>query len=462
MKVAIIQCPVWGVADPPLALAQLAGCLWHANIEFKVFDLNIALWAEAPSSRKTDWAWEHWASWNDAVWARNFCEEHSAELDRFAAKIAACEPDVALFSVHAGAQNSSLDMAERLRGISPRLGIVMGGEYFSDFEETAAAALGPGGLPDVVVSGAGEDVVVKLLGLMGATRRWMALPGVWVRNGNGWNRGPRPVPFTFDLDLSPPLDFSGFPNVLAYENPVQMPMSSSRGCPWSCRFCSSRSYWPRYSFKSGDRIFGDVARALSHQPAWRHVAFYDIVANGRPETLKRFAELSMEHGLSQAGMTWSMNAVVRPEMEPGLLDIMSRSGCKEIVYGIESASPALLDFMGRPPYTPSLAERVIKDTRMSGINAWASMIVGHPQESPSEFQATMKWLEALRGSLSGVVANPYVLEAAARKVSPSGAPGADATTVAGRIETLRNWCGAREIPIKERVFSLPPQEVAVI
>ena len=463
MKAALVQCPVWGVADPPLALAQIAGCLRHANIEFKIFDLNIALWNAAMETRRRDWDWDRWALWNDAAWVRRFCEENSALLDRFAADVASFEPEAVLFSVYSGSQHTSADMAARVRRLEPGIGIVMGGDYFSDFWETAEDARGLAAAPpDVIVSGAGEDVVVKLLGLRSATRRWIALPGVWVRNGGGWNRGPRAVPFTFDLDLSPPFDFSGFDRGLAYRNPIQMPMSSSRGCPWSCRFCSSRTYWSRYSFKSGDRIFGDVARAFGHQPAWRHVAFYDIVANGRPESLKRFAELAAEHGLAQAGMTWGLNAVIRPEMDHRLLDIMCRSGCKEVVYGLETASPALLDIMGRPPYTPSLAERVIKDTHASGIKASVSVIAGHPRESPSDFRVTLEWLEAMKESLSGVVANPYVLEGAARKGSPTGARAADASTVSARLQELRDCCGERGIPVANWAFALPAAQAPAV
>ncbi len=462
MRVALIQCPVWGVADPPLSLAQIAGCLWHANIEFKIFDLNIALWGAAPESLRRSWDWDHLVAWNDPAWTGRFCEGNSGALDRFAAEIAAYDPEAALFSVHAGSQNASFDMAGRIRRLVPRIGIMMGGEYFSDFDEIAARDGGAAGSwPDVVVSGAGEDVVVKLLGLRAATRRWIALPGVWVRNGGGWSRGGRAVPFTFDLDLAPQLDFSGFSNPLAYERPTQMPMSSSRGCLWSCRFCSSRTYWPRFSFKSGDRIFSEVVSAFRHQPTWRHVAFYDLVGNGRPESLKRFAELAVEHGLAKAGMTWSFNGVIRPEMEPGLLDIMSRSGCAEIVYGLESASPALLDFMGRPPYTPSLAERVIKDTHMSGIKASVSVIAGHPRETLEDFRATLEWLGSIKEFLAGVVANPYAFEAAARRGSPTGAQAADVPTAAGRVRELREWCRERGISALVGTFGLPSAEAAV-
>ena len=43
MKVALVQAPVWWSIDPPLGLAQIAGCTKESGFHVEIFDLNILL-----------------------------------------------------------------------------------------------------------------------------------------------------------------------------------------------------------------------------------------------------------------------------------------------------------------------------------------------------------------------------------------------------------------------------------
>ena len=63
MKIALIQCPAWGTYDPPLAIAQLAGCLKEAKHEVFVFDINIRLYINRTENYKDMWAWEQCLFW---------------------------------------------------------------------------------------------------------------------------------------------------------------------------------------------------------------------------------------------------------------------------------------------------------------------------------------------------------------------------------------------------------------
>src|SRR5262249_23231323 len=64
LKTALVQCPSWWTVDPPLGLAQIAGCLTHAGHEVGVFDLNAELAKRKPVGYENLWNWEQFQFWN--------------------------------------------------------------------------------------------------------------------------------------------------------------------------------------------------------------------------------------------------------------------------------------------------------------------------------------------------------------------------------------------------------------
>ncbi|MBI3547467.1 MAG: B12-binding domain-containing radical SAM protein [Elusimicrobia bacterium] len=368
LKVAVVQCPSIPAAMPPTELAQLAGCVAYCNHSLRVIDLNVR-------SKQEGWHRDQWAD-----------------------EVLAGGPDVVVLSVPPGAEDASLALASRMKSVRSAAQVVLTGSYFSQFERAEELA---SSRFDAIVGGPIEDLIPKLLGLFEASGDWTALPGVVAATREGVKSGGRPVPFTFDLDLAPYMDFSGF-RAGDYERPTHLPMVASRGCPWRCDFCAPRERWAKHSFKSGDRIFSEIAYARKQQPTWRHVEFTDIMANGSVDSLVRFSEMAVENGLPSRGITWRMQAAPKPDMTPEALEAFARAGCAEIVYGLESGSPKTLKAMGKP-IAVAETERVLRDTRSAGIRTVGTLIVGHPAEADEDFEATLGFLRRAKGALDRVV-----------------------------------------------------------
>ncbi|MDE2314175.1 MAG: hypothetical protein KGL04_08375 [Elusimicrobia bacterium] len=354
IRLALVQCPVWGVDDPPLGLAQLLGCVAHCNHHARPFDLNVRLWKECAQDEKRFWSREALPLWNDRPWTAERARAWEAKLARYAEDILSDDPQAVLFWAAEGSQWFSLEAAKRVKAKNAAVKIFIGGPYFNAASRVDAFIAEP--CLDGVIAGSADDLLAKLLGLYQACGRWMPLPGMTVKEKGMVERGGRPVPFTFDWDLAPLCDFSGFATEL-YRKPLQMPVASSRGCHWSHPSCA-RDYWGKYSFKSGDRIFSEVAKALQGQKFWRHVRFYDLDANGKPDSLKRFSEMILENRLSEAGLTWSARVSLDSAPDAQRLELFARAGCREIVYGLETEPSA---------ETAGAAERILRETHAAGI-----------------------------------------------------------------------------------------------
>ncbi len=73
-------------------------------------------------------------------------------------------------------------------------------------------------------------------------------------------------------------------------------------------------------------------------------------------------------------------------------DLLRRSGCEAIFYGLESGSPRILRDAFNKPLELAEAERVIRQTRQAGICAITSVIFPAPFEDPQSRAETLAFL----------------------------------------------------------------------
>jgi len=404
MKVALIQPPVWGITDPPLGLAQLAGCARAAGCEPSVFDLNILLWKDRVKKYENLWLWEQFHFWNQQAFVATFFQDNSARVERCLEDILKTGARVVGLSVHSGSHWAALEVARRLKAADPKVKIVLGGAYFY-FGDKIKDMLGEPCV-DMVVQGAGDVIFPEILKRFDNTGELEPLPGAWVwREGEPFTSGA-PVPVR-DLDTVPFADFTGFPMEL-YTDPERIPIAASRGCVWQCRFCSAHSFWPGYAHMGGDRIFAEVMHNLRLFPNRRHREFYDITANGDVRALQRFSRLVSaavaEDRWKNDLIGWKINAVIRPEMTPEVLKDLRAANCHDIIYGIESGSERVLKAMNKN-YSPDVAERVLRDTHEAGIIVTGNFMFGFPGETEEDAQMTLDFLRRNRSHLDRVYAS---------------------------------------------------------
>jgi len=74
---------------------------------------------------------------------------------------------------------------------------------------------------------------------------------------------------------------------------------------------------------------------------------------------------------------------------------MRRAGCDAIAYGVESANPAGLDFIGKNT-TPEQAREAFRLTREAGIRTMGYFILGIPTETYDDALRTIRFAIELR------------------------------------------------------------------
>lgn len=390
MKVALVQAPVWWPTDPPLGLAQIAGCATAAGHEVEVCDLNIQLWKHRPAKYENLWLWEQYHFWNDPRFVESFFRENAALIEKEAERILRGDSKVVGFSVYLGAQWASLELAKLIKKADPKRVVVWGGQFF--FEGDTAKEWIRRPEIDAIVRGHGDVTFPRLLEAIGKAGKAEPMPGVITKAGDGGQ--PAPV----DLEKVPFADLRAFPLEL-YSDPIRIPFAGSRGCVWKCRFCSSTNFWDGYTYMSADRMFAEVMHHRSLLPGHQHVEFYDITANGDVKSLRGFAQKTAEAIKDpRKWIGWKINAIIRPEMTRETLEDLRKANCHDVIYGIESGSERVLKMMNKP-FKPEVADRVLKDTHDAGIAVTANIMFGFPGESDEDFEQTLEFLRRNAGHL---------------------------------------------------------------
>jgi anaerobic magnesium-protoporphyrin IX monomethyl ester cyclase len=98
---------------------------------------------------------------------------------------------------------------------------------------------------------------------------------------------------------------------------------------------------------------------------------------------------------------------------PGLteetVDLMSRSGCRQVLVGLESLSPRLLALMNKN-HDPEHAIRVLEIFKRTDINVSLSVIIGFPTETEKEAWETIRFLSTRKDLYQNSVINQFYLE----------------------------------------------------
>jgi len=105
---------------------------------------------------------------------------------------------------------------------------------------------------------------------------------------------------------------------------------------------------------------------------------------------------------------WSAPAICNPKMDSGIIALMKAAGCTRLFFDIMSGSEDLLKKMGAG-FTLKDISRILKTSHQAGIYTGIRLVIGHPQETRENFDATCKFLEKNRDWIDEITKVTYCL-----------------------------------------------------
>ena len=296
-------------------------------------------------------------------------------------------PDILGLSVMGATLPIALEIARILRGRWPDVPFLLGGPG-GNGTDTAIIERFP--WIDAVVRGEAEVTLVEMADALAAGEDPYAIDGVTFRGSDGQVEQTPDRAMLKDLSQLPDYAWDLVPPISAYkevtgEDDGLVPLDSGRGCVYDCSFCSIGRTWKRRSRPlPAERLVREVASLRGIPSAKRAYLCHDIFGADRRHAL------AFTQGMLEAGVTvpWEVRARA-DHLDAELLREMGRAGCDRVLLGIESASPKVrarnqkgmredIDLLG-----------VVDDCAAAGITPILSLILGLPDESDEDLDASL-------------------------------------------------------------------------
>jgi radical SAM superfamily enzyme YgiQ (UPF0313 family) len=340
----------WG---PPLGVLSLAAVLKSRDVDTEVIDLNL-------------------------LWRRS---AYSSEqfLKNVAAAVRASRPRILGLSTICNSYPLTLRIAETLKRDFPRTPIVMGGPQASAVDVATLKAFP---FVDFILRGEAEETFPMLVESLLAGGSPNHQRGLTFRDGPCVQRNADAAPI-LDLDTLPLPFFDAYADVSQWPS---LPLEIGRGCPFSCRFCSTSGFFRRsFRLKSRDHVIGQM-NFLSQRYGARA---FDLIHDMFTADRRRVAEFC--HSLQALGSPYKWCCSARTDwVDAALLTLMRDAGCSGVFFGIETGSPRLQRVV-RKDLDLDRARSVLRECDRLGLNTTASLIVGYPGETARDLQATLSF-----------------------------------------------------------------------
>ena len=176
---------------------------------------------------------------------------------------------------------------------------------------------------------------------------------------------------------------------------------STRGCPFSCEFCSNVVFGSSYRERSPSNVLDEVEEALAL--GYERISFGDDVFTLRPQRV-----LAICDEIKRRGLRFSWECLGRVDtFDLALARQMKSAGCFRIFFGIESGNDHILRLMHKQ-ITTAQARRAVVAAHQAGLEVGAFFILFYPGETDDTVLDTLHFAGSLPLDYLGLTM-PYPL-----------------------------------------------------
>jgi magnesium-protoporphyrin IX monomethyl ester (oxidative) cyclase len=328
-----------------------------------------------------------------------------AELLRL--ELEAFEPHiVGIANPFSSFKEDALATARLVKSIDPEIQVILGG---------IEASLSPGNHDllssepalDILVRGEGEHSLCDLLEHYDLARRSFSglkhVPGILFRDEHGQVVTTASRPFIANLDDLPFPAYHLLDLERTYANPFYarlrqrfrggrcMPIHTSRGCPYSCTFCSVHSQVGKPNRRHTPEYVVRHMRYLMDRYDVRHFHFED---DNLTHHVERACELF--EAIKPLGVSWDTpNGIRADTISPKIAEAMATSGAKSVTIAVESGDQDVLDRIIKKHLDLNDVLQAVTNLAAADIPTLAFFIVGFPGEGQREVQKTLEFAKRL-------------------------------------------------------------------
>lgn len=372
-------------------------------------------------------------------------------LDRSVERILAAEPDMLGVTVTSQTFMGAWRLAARVKAARPGVTTIFGGIHPSLFDSLLLKEMPE---LDLIFRGEAEEGFPELCRRLLGAEDIAGTPGISYRANGKVVRGE--LQRIQDLDTLPFPDRSLLDSKMygsqwygfkLPEIPALTTMSSSRGCPYHCIFCScTKMFGNRLRTRSAENVFGELQQLAGE--GFKVALFWDDNFTADVQRVDRLCHLILDHHLK---MNFACAGTLHT-LPDETLKLMHQAGFDLFFLGAESGSDAQLRRYRKPTTSQKLAHDISR-AKKAHLFVIASFITGHPEETDADHEATKELVRKVRPQMADV--NPLMVHPGSllwEQINGPGIPETLEKSWARRISHFPGQLKTETIKWRERDF----------
>lgn len=172
-----------------------------------------------------------------------------------------------------------------------------------------------------------------------------------------------------------------------------LPLLTSRGCPYSCRFCvAPATSNNRWRFRSAQNVVDEIEYFVHKYNVYEfHIEDINPTVSDQ-----RIRDICKEISKRRLNIIWKIVSGTKAETirNAETIELMADAGCRYISISPETGSPRLLKMMNKP-FNLRHAGRLVKKMSQIGIHSQACFVLGFPGEKKQDLRMTWNLVKDL-------------------------------------------------------------------
>ncbi|WP_299887490.1 radical SAM protein [uncultured Lacinutrix sp.] len=246
---------------------------------------------------------------------------------------------------------------------------------------------------DFLIIGEGEQTMLELYTAIINNNDYSEIDGIaYLKDGNLKKTPPRmrmkslkelPLPNRAAIPVEKYLE-----TWKTHHGQSSMTVSTQRGCPYTCKWCSTAVYGQSYRRRPPDMVAAELLM-LKNTYKPDSIWFVDDVFSVSHKWIEKFHEEVIKQGA-----IIPFECITRAErLNDEILQLLKEAGCFRIWIGAESGSQKIIDAMDRR-VDVDVVKTAIQKTNALDIETGTFIMVGYPGEDEQDINETINYLKA--------------------------------------------------------------------
>jgi radical SAM superfamily enzyme YgiQ (UPF0313 family) len=250
---------------------------------------------------------------------------------------------------------------------------------------------------DIVCTGEGEYVLKEILD---NNLNCQGIQGIWYQeNGKLIKNEKRFV--TENLDEFPYPDWHDFELEKYFMvNNNHITLMASRGCPYSCTYCSNhvlnKELKGKYvRFRSVDNLLDEVGNVIENYSSrgFKYIYFIDDIFILNKKWVLEFCRKYKERGYDKK-VKWT-SSVRANLVDVEIIQAMKEAGCYQVGMGIESSDDFIRNKIYKRNMSKSQIMNAVRIIKEAGLKISTQFIIGAPLETVETMEATLEMAQKI-------------------------------------------------------------------